>query len=121
VYQLDGATTHYTCSVFCCLGVTFPQQWIGWGGTISWPPWLHDLTPLNLFLWAHIKTVMSETPIKTVEELNAWIMGVLQVVQTTPGCCTDYINQCCIDVTCINDFGRLHSEHLLYKPYCLLQ
>ena len=100
VSQLDGATTHYACSVHCCLDATFPQHWIRWGGTISGPPWSHDLTPLNLFLWAHIKTVMYEIPIKAAEELNARIMGVFQVVQTTLGCCTDYINQCCIDVTC---------------------
>jgi len=43
---------------------------------------------------------MYEIPIKTVEELNARIMGVFQVVQTTLGWCTDYINQCCIHVTC---------------------
>lgn len=69
VYQLDGATTHYACFVHCCLDAT-----------ISWPPCSHDLTPRNLFLWAHIKTVMYEIPIKTLEELNARIMGVFQVV-----------------------------------------
>jgi hypothetical protein len=92
VYQLDGATTHYACAVRSCLDATFPQRWIGWGGSISCPPCSPDLTPLNLFLWGHIKTVVSEIPIKTVQEVIARIMDAFQVVQTTLRCCRDHIN-----------------------------
>ncbi|EZA51396.1 hypothetical protein X777_09665, partial [Ooceraea biroi] len=37
------------------LDESFPDRWIGRGGRISWPARSPDLTPLDLFLWGHLK------------------------------------------------------------------
>ncbi|KAJ8893412.1 hypothetical protein PR048_006003 [Dryococelus australis] len=39
----------------------FALEWIGRGGPISWPARSPDLTPLDYFLWGHIKDVIYET------------------------------------------------------------
>jgi len=63
---------------------------------------------------------MYKIPIKTVEELNARIMDVFQFVQTTLGCCTDYINQSRIDVT--RTMILVGSILNIFRiKYCMLQ
>ncbi|EZA48610.1 hypothetical protein X777_13623, partial [Ooceraea biroi] len=37
------------------LNESFPDRWTGRGGRISWPARSPDLTPLDLFLWGHLK------------------------------------------------------------------
>ncbi|EZA53536.1 hypothetical protein X777_07004, partial [Ooceraea biroi] len=37
------------------LNEPFPDRWIGRGGRISWPARSPDLTPLDFFLWGHLK------------------------------------------------------------------
>ncbi|EZA48500.1 hypothetical protein X777_12995, partial [Ooceraea biroi] len=37
------------------LNESFPDRWIGRGGRISWPARSPDLTPLDFFLWGHLK------------------------------------------------------------------
>ncbi|XP_066600983.1 histone-lysine N-methyltransferase SETMAR-like [Prorops nasuta] len=43
IFQHDGAPAHY--------------RWIGRGEPIAWPPRSPDLTPLDFFLWVHIKNL----------------------------------------------------------------
>ena len=37
------------------LTATYSNCWIGWGGPVAWPPSSLDLTPMDFFLWGHIK------------------------------------------------------------------
>ena len=44
----------------------------GWGGIdrggpIAWPARSPDLNPLNFYLWRHLKTLVYDTPVATVE------------------------------------------------------
>jgi len=50
VFQDDGAPPHYSRLVIHHLNITFPEQWIGHGGHVQWPPWSPDLTPLDFCL-----------------------------------------------------------------------
>lgn len=49
-FQHDGAPAHSTRVVRQFLDATFPERWIGRGGTIQWPPRSPDLNPLDFFL-----------------------------------------------------------------------
>ncbi|GBM52699.1 hypothetical protein AVEN_21458-1 [Araneus ventricosus] len=48
----------------------FQNQFIGYGGFVEWPPRSPDLTPLDFFLWGHIKGQVYATPTPTLEDLR---------------------------------------------------
>jgi hypothetical protein len=52
----------------------FGEKWIGRGGPSPWPPPSPDLTPLDFFLWGHIKDVVYRTPPTTLFDLKERIM-----------------------------------------------
>jgi len=45
------------------LNETFRNRWLGRGGPVPWPPRSSDLTPLDFFLWGHMKTLVYETKV----------------------------------------------------------
>ncbi|GBM96560.1 hypothetical protein AVEN_231637-1 [Araneus ventricosus] len=49
---------------------TFQNQVIGYGGFVEWPPSSPNLTPLNFFLWGHIKGQVYATPPPTLQDLR---------------------------------------------------
>ncbi|GBN05497.1 hypothetical protein AVEN_205913-1 [Araneus ventricosus] len=49
---------------------TFQNQFIGYGGFVEWPPRSPDLTPLDFFLWGHIKGQIYATTPPTLENLR---------------------------------------------------
>ena len=62
-FQHDGAPPHFSLAVRDHLDQRFGQQWIGRGGPIAWPPRSPDLTPLDNYLWGHMKSLIYETPV----------------------------------------------------------
>jgi hypothetical protein len=36
----------------------FPGYWIGRRGPVDWPPRSPDLTPLDFYLWCHLKATV---------------------------------------------------------------
>ena len=70
VFQQDGASRHFSIDVRRYLDNHFPGRWIGRGGSIRWAPRSADLTPLDFFLWGHIKNDIYKTPIKDIAELK---------------------------------------------------
>ena len=66
------------------LGNRFPNCWIRQGGPIPWPAQLPGITPLDIFLWRHIKSLVYETPIDTNEELLTRVLAACLIVQQTP-------------------------------------
>ncbi|XP_030754949.1 uncharacterized protein LOC115881550 [Sitophilus oryzae] len=69
-YQQDGAPPHYAVYVRRFLDQVFPGKWIGRRGSIEWPPRSPDLTPLDFFLWGHLKNVVFKTKPDNLEELK---------------------------------------------------
>ena len=57
-FQHDGAPQHYTRHVREYLNESFPNSWLGRGGPVAWPPRSPDLTPLDYYLWRHMKTLV---------------------------------------------------------------
>ncbi|KAJ8868715.1 hypothetical protein PR048_030254 [Dryococelus australis] len=46
------------------------------GCPIAWPARSPDLTPLEYFLWGHMKGLIYQTSVESEEELLAWVMAV---------------------------------------------
>lgn len=69
-FQQDGAPPHYCGNVRRWLDEKFPNKWIGRRGPIEWPARSPDLTPLDFFLWGHLKSVVYKTQPVDVNELR---------------------------------------------------
>jgi hypothetical protein len=52
--QIDDAPAHHAAPVRNWLNEHFEERWIG-RVPFRWPPRSPDLTPLDFFLWGHIK------------------------------------------------------------------
>ena len=78
-FQHNGAPPHFIRAVRDHLVRRFGQTWIGCGGSIAWPAHSPDLTPLDYFLWGHIKSLVYETPVDSEEELLARVMAAMHV------------------------------------------
>ena len=66
------------------MATTYPGHWIGRGGPVAWPPRSPDLTPLDFFLWEHIKSIVYETPVPDEETLLARILAASDEVRGMP-------------------------------------
>lgn len=79
-FQHGGAPPHNQHNVKEYLNVCFPNRWIGRGGRKQWPPRSPDLTPLDFFLWGHIKTIVYRTSVDSEEELQERILEAMTSV-----------------------------------------
>jgi hypothetical protein len=43
------------------LNAVLPARWIGRGGPCFWPARLPDLSPLDFFIWEHLRCLVYET------------------------------------------------------------
>lgn len=55
-FQQDGAPPHFVAPVRQFLDDNFTGRWIGRRGPIEWPARSPDLSPLDFFLWGHLKS-----------------------------------------------------------------
>jgi hypothetical protein len=58
------------------LTTTYNSCWIGRVGPMAWPPRSPDFTPVDFFLWEHIKTLIYTSPFDSEEDLLAHIVEV---------------------------------------------
>ena len=59
MYQQDGAPAHYGSAVRQHLDRTFPRGWVGRAGTAAlWPARSPDFSPLDYWLWGHVKSLV---------------------------------------------------------------
>jgi hypothetical protein len=66
---MDGAPAHHAAPVRNWLNEHFDERWIGRGEPFRWPPRSPDLTPLDFFLWGHIKARVYRTPVLNEDDL----------------------------------------------------
>ena len=60
------------------LNVTYPNRWVGRGGSVPWTPRSPDLTPLDYFLWGSMKNMVYGTPVTSEEDLIAGVYGAIE-------------------------------------------
>lgn len=70
IFQHDGAPAHNAHIVRDYLNAQFPNRWLGTYGPIEWPPRSPDITPLDFFLWGHLKTIVYADPPINVQNLK---------------------------------------------------
>jgi hypothetical protein len=80
IFQQDGAPPHFGRAVRAYLDAQFPQRWIGRRGPKEWPPRSPDLTPLDFFLWGHLKSVVNEPPPENLAVLRTRILNECQKI-----------------------------------------
>ena len=74
-FQQDGATSHTARFTIDLLKGKFGERVISRNGPVEWPPRSCDLTPLDFFLWGHIKSLVYAN--KPEFELNISNISVL--------------------------------------------
>jgi hypothetical protein len=49
---------HYHTRARNFLNAHFPGRWIGWRGSVEYPPQSPGLTPLDFYLWGDLKNTV---------------------------------------------------------------
>lgn len=79
-FQQDGAPPHYGRNVRAFLNGMFPNRWIGRRGEIEWPARSPDLSPLDYFVWGHIKDTVYKSKPQNIDDLRNKIVQVIHSV-----------------------------------------
>ena len=69
MFQEDGAPPHFSIIVRNFKNAMFPNRWIGRRGHVEWPPRSPDYSPLDYFLWGHLKSVVYVERPRNIEQL----------------------------------------------------
>lgn len=80
MFQQDGAPPHTSHIVRQTLNEKFLRRWIGRGGPVSWPARSPDLTPMDFFLWGHIKNYVYKESIDSRIELQNKIIEAFATI-----------------------------------------
>ncbi|GFS84977.1 uncharacterized protein TNCV_1305861 [Trichonephila clavipes] len=83
-FMHDGAPEHFSIAVCNHLHTSYLGRWIGRSGAIAWPSRSPDLDPLDYFIWDHLKWLVCETLVATLEDLIARIVVASAVIASTP-------------------------------------
>lgn len=111
IFQQDGAPPHYALQVRRFLDNTFPGRWIGRRGPIEWPPRSPDLTPLDFFLWGHLKNKVYIDRPQNLQDLVERIREEANAV--TPEMIQNSVNAVYHRVTLCQMLNGEQFEHLL--------
>jgi len=84
-FQHDGAPPRYTRHLRNYLDESFPNRWLGRGGPVAWPPRSPDITPLDYYLWGHMKMLVYETKVESREALWNYIFAGAEHIRNDPG------------------------------------
>jgi len=63
---------------------SFPNRWLGRGGPVAWPPISPDLTPLDYYLWGHVKTLVYEPKVDSRAALRDRIFVAAEHIRNHP-------------------------------------
>ena len=110
-FQQDGATPHYAVSVRNYLNVEFRNKWIGRRGEIEWPARSPDLSPLDYFLWGHLKSKIYATKPSNLEDLRNRIIE--ETAQIDPNVISKAVSDFYQRIAHCQAINGSHFEHLL--------
>lgn len=111
-FQQDGCPAHNVQIVKEYLDNSFPDSWIGLNGPINWPARSPDLSPLDFFLWGHLKSkIYGHYELTTLEDLKAAIRNECRLISNRQ---LSNVRQQCYDRLgfCLAQNGG-HFEYLL--------
>lgn len=93
LFQQDGASWHTNATAIEILRETFPGRVISRNGDVNFPPRSCDLSPVDYFLWGHLKDEVYKRRYSrpgTIEELKTKIREA--VASVTPDMCQKACN-----------------------------
>ncbi|GFY09665.1 cytochrome P450 302a1, mitochondrial [Trichonephila clavipes] len=67
-FTYDGVPAHFLVLVRNHLHATYSMMWTGCSGSVAWPPCSPDVNPRDFF-FGHLKSLVYETPVATVDDL----------------------------------------------------
>lgn len=112
IWQQDGAPQHHTLAVRNNLNQNY-NTWIGRNGTIPWPPRSPDLSPLDFYLWGHLKNKIYEFGVNNLNEIKDGITAEIENINNQGNVFHRLHEQIIRRLNlCINEEGG-HIEHLL--------
>lgn len=111
-FQQDGAPPHYAAIVRQYLDRIFPGRWIGRRGTIEWPARSPDLTPLDFFLWGHLKSKVYIQKPNNIADLQERIRE--EINKITPEMLGNVRDETYHRLGCCQQVNGAHFEHLLH-------
>lgn len=84
-FMHDGCPAHYRRSVREWLDTNYHNKWIGRGGPVPWPARSPDLTPMDFYVWGHMKSLVYEqpNPVPSVEVLKQRIIDAANKIRLT--------------------------------------
>ena len=112
-FQHDGAPPHYTWHVREYLNESFPNRWLGCGGPVAWPPRLPDLTPLDYYLWGHMKILVYESKVDSRAALRHLIFAAAEHIHNHPDIIASAIQSLLMHAENCIATGGGHFEQLL--------
>lgn len=111
IFQQDGAPPHYAHPVRNYLNQEFPERWIGRRGSIEWPPRSPDLSPLDFFLWGHLKSKIYATQPTSLQDLRERITNECHLI--TPDMLQNVRNRFEDNLYHCMEVGGQQFQHLL--------
>ena len=66
------------------LNESFPNRWLGHGGPLAWPLRSPDFTPLDYYLWGHMKTLVYKTKVESRAALRKRIFAAAEHIHNHP-------------------------------------
>lgn len=113
IWQHDGAPPHAVRDVVEYLNGRY-NEWIGRNGTLHWPPNSPDITPMDTFLWGHLKNVVYQRPNRNIEELQQKIINEIDRLNQYPNIIRESLDRLKRGQrSCFENNGG-HIEHLYY-------
>jgi hypothetical protein len=68
-FMHDGAPPHFSRIARQYRNDHFFGKWIGPNGPQAWPPCSPDLSPIDFYIWGHVKNEVQSTPVTNFDEL----------------------------------------------------
>ena len=81
-FMQDGAPAHFSRQVRNYLDAQYPERWIGRGGPLLWPARSPDLNPMDFSIWGYLKSIVYDSPINNLNELNVKIVNSVNMLKS---------------------------------------
>lgn len=110
-FQQDGAPPHNSRIVIDYLQRRFGENVISTNGPVRWPPRSPDLTPLDFFVWGHLKNIVYATAVTTREDLELRVRRAINSI--TAQQLANVLRETAMRVQKCIDVNGQHFEQLL--------
>ncbi|KAJ8892186.1 hypothetical protein PR048_004766 [Dryococelus australis] len=84
-FHHNVSPAHSSATAKAHMNVAFDTTCIDYHSSIEGPRHSPKLSPLDLFVWGHLKSLVYKTPVTQLDNLSSRIMHACNLIQNTPG------------------------------------